>query len=88
MNNWKTDEYGNKTFTHETWTVTIWSAEWSSRINVESEERGVNVDISEEGVWVEGESSGGWEGPSPKAFTIPWKVLEAIFEARREVFKT
>lgn len=87
MTNWEIDEYGNKTFTHKKWTVTIWSADWDHKIDVQSEECGVDVDISEEGVWVEGERSGGWEGPSPKAVNIPWAVLEAIFEAKREVFK-
>jgi hypothetical protein len=78
---WKNDEYGNRIFTHEKWTVKIWNNDWNT-IDVESEERGVDVSISEEGLWVEGEGPGGWEGPSPKAFTIPWVVLEAIFSAR------
>jgi hypothetical protein len=42
----------------------------------------VEVEVEEGGVWVRGESNGGWEGPNPQAFTIPWPVIAAIIEAR------
>ena len=86
MTNWITDERGNQTFTHEGWTVRIWSPgpSWN-RISVESPERGEEVEVNEEGIWVNGQSSGGWEGPGPNAFTIPWAVIAAIVEARRIV---
>jgi hypothetical protein len=82
MTYWTTDEHGNRTFTHAGWTVRIWSPEWTSRISVESPHSGEEVEVHEEGVWVNGESSGGWEGPGPKAFTIPWPVIAAIINAR------
>ena len=83
MTHFTTDEHGNQTFTHEGWTVRIWSPEWtSSRISIESPHSGEEVEVNEEGIWVNGESSGGWEGPGPRAFTIPWAVIEAIIEAR------
>ena len=84
MTNWITDERGNHTFTHGGWTVRIWSwaEQTSNRIYIESPHRGEEVEVTEEGIWVNGESSGGWEGPGPKAFTIPWAVLGAIIEAR------
>ena len=83
MTNWITDERGNRTFTHEGWTVRIWSPEWTSgRISVDAPHSGEEVEVHEEGIWVNGESSGGWEGPGPNAFTIPWEVIAAIIEAR------
>jgi len=83
MTHFTTNEHGNRTFTHEGWTVRIWSPEWTSnRIYIESPHRGEEVEVTEEGIWVNGESSGGWEGPGPNAFTIPWAVIEAIIEAR------
>lgn len=51
------------------------------------------VTVCPEGIWVNGTSNSSWEElsssweESPSAFTIPWKVLEAIFEAKREAFK-
>ena len=83
MTNFTTDERGNQTFTHEGWTVRIWAPEnpWS-RIEVFTPNRGEEVEVNEEGIWVNGESSGGWEGPGPNAFTIPWAVIAAIIEAR------
>ena len=86
MTNWITDEHGNQTFTHEGWTVRIWSPgpSWN-RISVESPERGEEVEVNEEGIWVNGTSSGGWEGPGPTDFTLPWAVIGAIIEARRIV---
>lgn len=82
MTNFTTDEHGNQTFTHEGWTVRIWHPEWTSRISVESPHSGEEVEVWPEGIWVNGESSGGWEGPGPNAFTIPWAVIGAIIEAR------
>jgi hypothetical protein len=82
MTYWTTDEHGNRTFTHGGWTVRIWSPEWTSRISVESPHSGEEVEVHEEGIWVNGESSGGWEGPGPQAFTIPWPVIAAIINAR------
>jgi hypothetical protein len=82
---WTSDEHGNKFFKHEGWEVQIWSPPWTSRVCVTSPERGVEVDVSEEGVWVHGESTGGWEGPGPRAFTIPWPVVKAIIEAQSVV---
>ena len=83
MTNWITDEHGNRAFTHTGWTVRIWSPEWTSRISVESPHSGEEVEVYEEGIWVRGEEErGGWEGPGPKAFTIPWAVIGAIIEAR------
>ena len=81
MTNWITDEHGNRTFTHEGWTVRIWSPEWTSRISVESPHSGEEVEVNEEGIWVRGEYGGGWE-VQPKSFTIPWEVIAAIIEAR------
>lgn len=84
MIEWITDEFGNRTFTHGGWTVRIWSPEstWRNRISIESPHRGEDVEVTEEGIWVNGVSSGGWEGPGPNAFTIPWAVIGAIIEAR------
>jgi len=86
MTNFITSEYGNRTFTHGEWTVRIWSPEckWN-RIEVNSPHAGEEVEVTEEGIWVKGESSGGWEGPSPSAFTIPWPVIAAIAAARQIV---
>ena len=83
MTHFTTDEHGNHTFTHGGWTVRIWAPEsaWS-RIEVLTPNRGEEVEVVEEGIWVNGESSGGWEGPGPNAFTIPWAVIGAIIEAR------
>jgi len=82
MTHFTTGEHGNRTFTHEGWTVRIWSSEWTSRISVESPHTGEEVEVTEEGIWVRGESFGGWEGPSPRSFTVPWPVIAAIVEAR------
>ena len=83
MTNFTTDERGNRTFTHGGWTVRIWSPEWTSgRVSVDAPHSGEEVEVHEEGIWVNGESSGGWEGPGPNAFTIPWEVIAAIIEAR------
>jgi hypothetical protein len=83
MTHFTTDEHGNRTFTHAGWTVRIWSPEWTSRISVESPHSGEEIELWEpEGLWVNGESSGGWEGPSPRAVTIPWPVIEAVIAAR------
>ena len=83
MTNWITVEHGNRAFTHGGWTVRIWSPEWTSgRISVDAPHSGQEVEVHEEGIWVNGESSGGWEGPGPNAFTIPWAVIGAIIEAR------
>lgn len=83
MTHWTIDEHGNRTFTHEGWTVRIWSPVWTSgRISVESPHSGEEVEVHEEGIWVRGEYGGGWEGPSPQSFTIPWEVISAIVEAR------
>lgn len=83
MTHFTTDERGNRTFTHGGWTVRIWSPEWTSgRISVDAPHAGQEVEVHEEGIWVNGESSGGWEGPGPNAFTIPWEVIAAIIEAR------
>lgn len=88
MTNWNVDEWGNRTFTHKGWTVRIWekSKPWS-RINIESPHPGEEVEVDDEGIWVNGQSSGGWEGPGPNAFTIPWAVIAAIIEARGIVEK-
>ena len=86
MTNWITDEHGNRTFTHEGWTVRIWSPEHSwDRINVDAPHNGQEVEVHEKGIWVNGTSSGGWEGPGPNAFTVPWPVITAIIEARQIV---
>ena len=86
MTNWITNERGNQTFTHEGWTVRIWSPEYAwNRINVESPHCGQEVEVTPEGIWVNGTSTGGWEGPGPSAFTIPWAVIVAIIEARQIV---
>jgi hypothetical protein len=82
MTNWITDEWGNRTFTHAGWTVRIWSPEWTTRISVDAPHAGEEVEVTEEGIWVNGTSSGGWEGPGPNAFIIPWSVIAAIIEAR------
>jgi hypothetical protein len=86
MTNWITDDHDNQIFFHEGWTVRIWSPEckWN-RIEVNSPHAGEEVEVTEEGIWVKGESSGGWEGPSPSAFTIPWEVIAAIAAARQIV---
>jgi len=83
IENWPTNEYGNPTFTHEGWTVEIWGPyrAWD-RISVTSPTRGSEVEVNESGIWVKGEiETGGWEGPSPEAFTIPWPVVAAISAA-------
>jgi hypothetical protein len=87
MTNWTVNASGNQVFTHEGWEVQIWGPEWpNSRITVESPHDGAEVDVGDEGIWVRGVSfGGGWEGPSPRAFTIPWPVIEAIIAARRIV---
>jgi hypothetical protein len=83
MTYFTTDEHGNRTFDHAGWRVRIWSPEWTSgRLSVDSPHSGQEVEVRREGIWVNGESSGGWEGPGPQAFTIPWPVIAAIIEAR------
>ena len=98
MINWETNEHGHKIFTHEGWEVKIYNWEGAKshheiKVNSPTETRfgGRNSALHEvavypEGIWVNGSSGSSWE-ESPSAFTIPWKVLEAIFEAKREVFK-
>jgi hypothetical protein len=81
MTNWITDEWGNRTFTFQGWVVRIWEKSYAYRINVDAPHNGEEVEVNEEGIWVNGQSSGGWEGPGPKAFTIPWVVVAAITEA-------
>lgn len=86
MTHFTTDEHGNRTFTHAGWTVRISSPEWTSRISVDSPHSGAEVEVGPEGIWVRGEDGGGgWEGPGPQAFTIPWPVIEAVIEARATV---
>ena len=83
MTNWTTNASGNQVFNHEGWEVQIWGPEWpNSRISVASPHGGEEVEVWPEGIWVYGESRGGWEGPSPGAFIIPWPVIAAIIEAR------
>ena len=82
MTHFTTDEHGNQDFHHAGWRVRIWNNTWSNRIDVTAPHSGVEVEVEEGGVWVRGESNGGWEGPSPQAFTIPWPVIAAIIEAR------
>jgi hypothetical protein len=83
MTNWTTNASGNQVFNHEGWEVQIWGPEWpNSRISVASPHGGEEVEVWSEGIWVYGESRGGWEGPSPGAFIIPWPVITAIIEAR------
>jgi hypothetical protein len=87
--NWTQDEHGNLDWTHEGWSVRIWALENSglfrdkgvNRIDVESPgqlaRRGKNeVDVYDEGVSVESVEC---------VVSIPWTVLEAIFEARKIV---
>lgn len=81
MTNWITDEFGNRTFTHEGWTVRIWPPEWRVRISVETPHPGTEVEVDEAGIWVKGEETGGWNWRS-QAFTIPWAVIEAVISAR------
>jgi len=81
MTNWITDEFGLRTFTHEGWTVRIWSPEWRVRISVETPHSDAEVEVDEVGIWVNGEESGGWDR-RPRAFTIPWPVIGDIIEAR------
>ena len=94
--NWTQDEHGNRDFIHEGWSVRIWALENSglfrdkgvNRIHVESPTRRRwqakdEVDVYDEGISVRsGECGGEW---GVDAFTIPWAVLEAIFEARKIV---
>jgi len=84
MTSWTTDVHGNRFFNHEGWTVRIWSPEWTSgRITVEAPHAGEEVEVTEDGIWVRGEDDRrGWEGPGPRAFTIPWGVMVAVIEAR------
>jgi len=90
--NWTQDEHGNQDFTHEGWSVRIWALENSglfrdkgvNRIDVESPANKVRrwrskneVDVYDEGIRV--------ENMKRKVSTVPWTVLEAIFEARKIV---
>ena len=90
--NWIQDEHGNLDWTHEGWSVRIWALENSglfrdkgvNRIDVESPANAVRrwrskneVDVYDEGIRV--------ENMKLKVTTIPWTVLEAIFEARKIV---
>ena len=87
MTHWTTDVHGNRFFNHAGWTVRIWTPEWASgRITVEAPRAGEEVEVHDDGIWVRGEDGmGGWEGPGPQAFIIPWGVIEAIVEARQIV---
>lgn len=87
MTTWIADEHGNRTFTHNGWTVRIWEKSYTYRISIDSPHRGEEVEVMEEGIWVNGEGPGGWEGPTPSPFTIPWAVIAAIVEARGIVEK-
>ena len=93
MTHWTTDVHGNRFFNHAGWTVRIWTPEWAStvirpgwasgRITVEAPHTGEEVEVHDDGIWVRGEDGmGGWEGPGPRAFVIPWGVMTAIIEAR------
>jgi len=79
-----TNDGESQIFTHAGWQVRIWPAHWTNRIDVTSPFSGADVEISADGVWVNGVSSGTWHD-GPRAFTIPWPVIEAIIEARRIV---
>jgi hypothetical protein len=83
MTNFTVDEHGNQVFTHEGWEVQIWGPEWpAGRISVTSP-RGASgwVEVDPDGIWVNGIASGTWHD-EPRAFTIPWPVIEAIVQAR------
>ena len=98
--NWIQDEQGNRDFIHEGWSVRIWALENSglfrdkgvNRIHVESPARSRwqdndEVDVYDEGISV-GSGTPAWSSSEPRGvdpFTIPWAVLEAIFEARKIV---
>ncbi len=85
MTTWITDEHGNRTFTHDNWSVKVWNKEFGAfRINIHAPSGWGDkheVEAGPDGIWVNGESRGGWEGPSPSSFTIPWPVIAAITEA-------
>lgn len=89
MTDWNIDDNEIKSFEFKGWCVKVhpgWGAptfdvsppKESSEYNILHE---VNVENS--GLWVRGSYYTGYsEGPS--SFTIPWEVLEAIMEARKE----
>ena len=96
MTIWVQDEHGNRDFIHEGWSVRIWALENSglfrdkgmNRIHVEPPARSRwcsdEVDVYDKGIGV---GSGGYNSGRGLVdhFTIPWAVLEAIFEARKIV---
>jgi hypothetical protein len=73
MTHFTTDEHGNRTLTHEGWTVRFGS-DW---IGVLSPCADHEVSVDADGLWVRGA-----DGETAESFTIPWAVIEAIAVAR------
>jgi hypothetical protein len=80
---WQT-ESGSKVFKHEGWTVRVWGPshegprlEFSPPVGSETE-----VEVTDSYIDFSGRcwNEGGFWGVS-----IPWKIIEAIVEARREI---
>ena len=84
MTNWTMDEHGNRTFTHNGWTVRIWEKSYTYRIDIDAPHRGEEVEVTDEGIWVRGASDGSWH-EQPEAFVIPWPIIGAIIEAQQRV---
>ncbi len=85
MTFWDMDERGNRTFTHEGWTVRVWNPERSaSRIEVQAPRSRLvteEIEVGPEGLWVSGaDPQHSYNAAHP--ITIPWAVIAAIIEAR------
>jgi hypothetical protein len=84
MTNWTERGYGAQVFSHEGWEVWIQSPQWNNRIEVFPPHKDCQVEVYPEGIWVRGASDGSWH-EQPESFTIPWRVIGAIIEARQRV---
>ena len=88
MVTWQT-ESGSKVFKHEGWTVRIWGPDFRGRrIEVSapySRRDGIDVEVFDSEVDFSGSS--GVEG-GHWGFSLPWVVVEALVEARREILSS
>ena len=83
--NWQT-ESDSKAFSHEGWTVRVWGPDFKGhRVEVSapySRRDGIDVEVFDNEVDFSG-SSGGEGGHW--GVSLPWKIIEALVEARREI---
>ena len=75
---WITDEFENKTWTHQGWTLKVWSCyggldiEGPGNVDVWLDEKSGTLDIKNE------DSGTGWHGPQAQLTSVPFEVLREI----------